>query len=310
MSLYHARPGVRLLLGDAHEQLAGMAGESADCIVTSPPYWGLRDYQMPGQYGQEATAGEYVERLRAVFAQARRVLAADGTCWLVLSDCYGGSWGNYIAPGSTAPTAGDQRRSRRHGRHRPPATRLPAKSLLGLPWRVADALAADGWTVRNAVVWHKPNARPESVADRLASRYELVFLLVRSRRYWFDLDALRQPAPAPPSTRGSRRPHRQRHHRGRNPGDVWSIPTRPFRSAHFAVFPLELPLRCIAGGCKPAGTVLDPFTGAGSTALAARQLDRQFLGVELNPAYLDLAVTRLDRQARKSPGTPDSRRTA
>ena len=304
MSVYYARPGVRLLLGDAYEELDGMADGSVDCIVTSPPYWGLRDYQMPGQYGQEATVELYVDRLRGVFAQARRVLAAEGTCWLVLGDCYGGSWGNYVAAGSTAPTATDRRRGRRHGRHRPPATRLRPKSLLGLPWRVADALAGDGWTVRNAVVWHKPNTRPESVADRLASRYELVFLLVRSRRYWFNLDALRDPAPAQPGTRPGRRgAHQQSHPGGRNPGDVWSIPTRPFRGAHFAVFPAELPARCIAAGCRPAGIVLDPFTGAGSTAVAAGQLDRGFVGVELNPAYLDLAIRRLDRQPTKPPHT-------
>jgi hypothetical protein len=161
------------------------------------------------------------------------VLAADGTCWLVLGDCYGGSWGNYVAPGSTAATATDQQRDRRHGRHRPPATSLRPKNLLGLPWRVADALAADGWTVRNAIVWHKPNTRPESVADRLASRYELVFLLVRSRRYWFNLDALHQPPIAANPLDGHRAPSAQRNrdpraHRrsrpgGRNPGDVWTI---------------------------------------------------------------------------------------
>jgi len=220
-----------------------------------------------------------------------------------------GSWGNYVKPGSAAATAADQRRGSRHGRHRPPATRLRPKSLLGLPWRVAGALAADGWTIRNAIVWHKPNTRPESVADRLASRYELVFLLVRSGRYWFDLDALRERA-YPGTGRGSRRGHQQGHRGGRNPGDVWSIPTRPFRGAHFAVFPPDLPLRCIGAGCKPGGTVLDPFTGAGSTALAARQLDRGFVGVELNPAYLDLAIGRLDRQAGTPPETPDGRWTA
>ena len=219
----------------------------------------------------------------------------------------------------------------------PPGT--PPKNLLGLPWRVAFALQEDGWILRNAIVWHKPNAMPESVRDRLNCRHELIFLLVKQSAYWFDLDPIRIPhmtvqpgrgvarratSPAPGSRRLPRRaagtravhpstarmparssPHaatatarnRRAHPNGRNPGDVWSIPTRPYAGPHFAAFPIELPLRCIAAGCKPGGTVLDMFTGSGTTGLAALQLGRRFTGIELSPAFADLAAERLDQGA-------------
>jgi site-specific DNA-methyltransferase (cytosine-N4-specific) len=246
--------------------------------VTSPPYWAKRDYGVDGQYGHEPSTTAYVETLRATFREARRVLTDDGTCWLNLGDSYsvGGSSPSglhaYLGRGLT-------------GRHTPG---MAAKNLLGLPWRVALALQDDGWIVRNAIVWHKPNAMPESVRDKLNCRYELIFLLVKSRDYWFDLDPIRIPhATAHPATtstdpgrppgrpasgrypgngkrNGSRPqkygPHtrqvvgarrfgvgraRRAHPNGRNPGDVWSIPTRPYRGPHFAAYPLDIPTRCI-----------------------------------------------------------------
>ncbi|MBC6451339.1 site-specific DNA-methyltransferase [Actinokineospora sp. HBU206404] len=313
--------------------MAGMADESVDSIVTSPPYWGLRDYGVPGQYGQESSVRDYVNRLRGVFTQARRVLARDGTLWLNLGDVYGGSWHNYVAPGSTATTAADPRR-RSRGTHLPPQAAERYKNLLGLPWQVAFALVDDGWTLRNAIVWHKPNAMPESVRDRLSCRYEMLFLLVRSRRYWFDLDPIREPvalregtilggpsksrrgAPAEARRYGQHQfakydnceafgdhehgsamkptgeRHSASHPHGRNPGDVWSIPTRPYRGAHFAVSPIDIPLRCIAAGCRPDGTVLDPFSGAGTTGVAALSLGRSFIGIDVNPEFHELARSR------------------
>jgi site-specific DNA-methyltransferase (cytosine-N4-specific) len=223
---------------------------------------------------------------------------------------------------------------------------LPAKNLLGLPWRVALALQADGWIIRNAIVWHKPNAMPESVADRLSTRYELLFLLVRQRRYYFDLDPIREPLARPEAlaeriviggsnkgrhggvdatrrrrgasvygagkyadvttfagnppgeeTRPTGRAHTHAHPHGRNPGDVWTISTRPLREAHFAAFPVDLPLRCIAAGCPLGGTVLDPFSGAATTGLAARRLGRPYIGIDLNPTFHDIGIQRLSRQA-------------
>lgn len=329
-----------LYIGDAREVLAEMPDRSVDAIVTSPPYWGKRDYGVSGQYGLEDSPEAYVAHLRGVFAEARRVLADDGTCWVNLGDCYAGSWGNYVADGSRrSRQAGDASRVARYGTFQPPQARLRPKNLLGLPWRVAFALQEDGWLLRSAVVWHKPNAMPESVRDRLSARYELVFFLTKSSRHWFDSDAARaacagdQPPPRSVYRGGNSgrvldgaercRPS-QRHvtatgttgvrhaaasPTGRTPGksecrEVWSIPTRPFRGAHFAVFPLDVPLRCIAAGCRPGGVVCDPFAGTATTGLAARCLGRAFLGVELNPAYADLAVERLTRdraQARQEP---------
>jgi site-specific DNA-methyltransferase (cytosine-N4-specific) len=297
-----------------------MPDSSADCIVTSPPYWGKRDYRVAGQYGHEDTPQAYVDTLRETFAEARRVLADDGTCWLNLGDSYSASSGGatglhaYLGPHIT--------------HHR--ADGLPAKNLVGLPWRVAFALQDDGWILRNAIVWHKPNAMPESVRDRLSCRHELVFLLVKQARYWFDLDPIREthtvstrhkitrqrtrppgrpgshtrPPKYGPGTRevttarlyGGRR-HSRGHPNGRNPGDVWPISTRPYKGPHFAAFPIDLPLRCIAAGCKPGGTVLDPFAGSGTTGLAAIQLGRRFTGIDLSPEFARLAAGRLAQAA-------------
>jgi DNA modification methylase len=325
-----------LYVGDARDVLAGMPDGSADCIVTSPPYWGKRNYGVVGQYGCEPDPAAYVETLRAVFAEGRRVLADDGTCWLNLGDSYsvggGGATGlhAYLGRHLTA--------------HRVPGMR--AKNLLGVPWRVAFALQDDGWILRNAIIWHKPNAMPESVRDRLNCRHELIFLLVKQPDYWFDLDPIRIPpmASAQQHTRASaghtrsRRPpgrpardsrppkygpharevtagrrygnlrrtgsHRAGHPLGRNPGDVWTIPTRPYNGPHFAAYPIDLPLRCIASGCKPDGTVLDMFAGTGTTGLAAIQLGRRFTGIDLSPAFARLAAERLSQASRAEQERP------
>jgi site-specific DNA-methyltransferase (cytosine-N4-specific) len=299
--------------GDARAVLASMPDQSANCIVTSPPYWAKRDYGVAGQYGHEGTPAAYVNTMRDVFREARRVLADDGTCWLNLGDSYsasgGGATGIHAYLGEHITT------------HR--ETGLGAKNLLGLPWRVAFALQEDGWILRNAIIWHKPNAMPESVRDRLNCRHELLFLLTKSPAYWFDLDPIRVPHAAdtrrerptrPPGRAGSAtrppkygpgtpevtgasryalRRHDRRHPNGRNPGDVWSIPTRPYKGPHFAAYPIDLPLRCIAAGCKPGGVVLDPFTGSGTTGLAALQLERRFTGIDLSPDFARLAAGRL-----------------
>lgn len=309
-----------LHVGDARQVLAGLPDGSADCIVTSPPYWGKRDYGTAGQYGQEGSPAAYVQTLRGVFGEARRVLADDGTCWLNLGDSYSASSGGatglhaYLGPHLTT--------------HR--ATERQAKNLLGIPWRVAFALQDDGWVLRNGIVWHKPNAMPESVRDRLNCRHELVFLLVKQPAYWFDLDTVRVPhaagAPPEPGVRRTRPPgradrrtrppkygpgtpqvtgsrrygdgrHKRGHPNGRNPGDVWAIPTRPYKGPHFAAYPLDLPLRCIAAGCKPGGTVLDPFAGSGTTGLAALRLRRRFTGIDISPDFVRLAAGRLAEAA-------------
>lgn len=298
---YYRDEQVTLLLGDALEQLRTLPDGSVDCIVTSPPYYGLRDYGTVGQYGLEASPAEYVETMRSLFAEARRVLADDGTLWLNLGDSYsaGGQGGNRGGKLDGGP----------HLNRVPSPTRVPGfapKNLLMIPERTAIALQDDGWILRNRIIWHKPNAMPESVADRLSQRYEPLFLLTKGQRYHFDLDAIREPHAAPERKAGARafRARDLNHQRtatgvysgpddrGRNPGDVWQIATRPYPAAHFAVFPIDLPLRCIKAGCRPGGTVLDPFSGSGTTGAAARQLGRKYVGIDLNPAYHDLAKER------------------
>jgi DNA modification methylase len=320
----HAQPNATIHVGDALDILTAMPDASADCIVTSPPYWAKRDYGVTGQYGHEPDPAAYTATLRTVFDQARRVLVDDGTCWLNLGDSYSAGSGT---PHGIHAYVGQALTGRQ-------VAGMGTKNLLGLPWRVALALQDDGWIIRNAIVWHKPNAMPESVRDRLNCRHELIFLLVKSRHYWFDLDPIRTPHSVQPATRrpgdrqrnGSRPsqpgarsakygPHtrqvigarrfgtdrgNRRHPNGRNPGDVWSIPTRPYRGPHFAAFPPEIPTRCIKAGCKPGGMVLDPFCGTGTTGIAALTLGRRFTGIDLSPEFAAIAAERL-RQAAAQP---------
>ncbi|MBN7332418.1 DNA-methyltransferase [Mycobacteroides abscessus] len=331
---YYQDESVSLHHGDALDVAKALPAGGADCIVTSPPYFGLRDYGEPGQYGLEDSPAEYVENMRALFAELRRVLTDDGTLWLNLGDSYAGSWGNQ---------GHDPKHADLHVKYRA-AEALPdkrsragsigpgmpaAKNLIGIPWRMALALQDDGWILRNAIIWHKPNGMPSSVTDRLSNRYEHVFLFSKTPRYWFDLDAVRveyvgdrtpsrtarsgdtnkpnsiatpwradatpYPGMRPQGAKASTgRRHDAAHQNGRNPGDVWVIPTQPFTAAHFAVMPLALAQHCVMAGCKPGGTVLDPFSGSGTTGMAAQRLGRKYIGIELNRDYLDLSLrTRL-----------------
>jgi DNA modification methylase len=287
MTVYYADDQITLHHGDALDVARTLPDHSINCIVTSPPYYSLRDYGTDGQYGLEDTPAEYVEHLRALFAELRRVLTDDGTCWLNLGDSYSAT-----------------------------------KNLLGIPWRVAFALQDDGWILRNSITWRKENTMPESVTDRLAVRSEQIFLLVKQRHYFFDLDAIREPhnpISVNRSQRSERKPYsgdgrsgmahtpggnphgaisagaRTLNEAGGNPGDCWSIPVEKFAQAHFATFPINLPLRCIQAGCRPNGTVCDPFSGSGTTGLAAlRAGRRRYVGIDLNRDYLSLSLnTRL-----------------
>ena len=305
---YYVEHDATLHQGHVLDVLPRLAAESVNCVVTSPPYYGLRDYGVDGQIGLEASPGEYVEQMRAVFAAVRRVLRPDGTLWLDLGDTYDAG-GNYARrnPGTVKDGTG-QAWNNSVGR----TGGWPgAKQLMGMPWRVAFALQDDGWTLRNAIIWHKPNAMPESVTDRLSCRYEHVFLFSKSRRYWFDLDPIREARSEATEARyryafkANTNPASLTNHladggmmekanpAGRNPGDVWAIPTSPFPGAHFACMPPELARRCILAGSPQDGTVLDPFAGSGTTLMVARQLMRRSVGIELNPAYCDLVVSRL-----------------
>lgn len=310
---YYTDDGIELHHGDSLKVLQGMPDGSVNSCVTSPPYFGLRDYGIEGQYGLEASPAEYVETMRVLFAEVRRVLADDGTLWLNLGDSYatGSKWGGSTGGKHAAALHGDSGIGR--GRTNPG---VPDKNLLMIPESVAFALRGDGWYLRNKIIWNKTNAMPESVADRLSSRYEQVLLFSKSPRYWFDLDPIREPTktagpPRPISGRNLTPRHIaatdntgwkdhdvSAHPMGKNPGDVWSIPTVPFREAHFAVMPPELAERCILAGCKPAGTVLDPFSGSGTTGMVAQRHGRKYLGIDLNSEYLDMSLrTRLQQAA-------------
>lgn len=275
-------------LGDAAECLARLPGGCVDTIVTSPPYYRQRDYRgTDGQLGQEATPGQYVERLAGVFHEALRVVKESGSLWLVLGDKYQDG------------------------------------QLLGMPWRVALALKDLGWILRSDVIWHKPNAMPSSVKTRPTTDHEYVFFFSRSREYYYDADAIREPHVTfteGSRMRGGRRHFHRRggtpeqgknggdvnlhdgrwdqafHPRGRNKRTVWSVPLSKFRQAHFAVFPESLVATCIQASCPPAGLVLDPFLGSGTTAVVARRLGRRYLGIDCVADYCEMAHRRLAEQ--------------
>ncbi|WP_240659669.1 site-specific DNA-methyltransferase [Streptomyces sp. WAC 01529] len=333
--IHHHGDGALLLVGDALEVLAAAPERSVNCIVTSPPYYGLRDYGAPGQYGLEPTPAAYVETMRALFAEARRVLADDGTLWLNLGDSYSSGMGapnkdfneRWHGTGNSGQRKqeGGRPSFRRDGATAAAARRtvtgMPTENLLGIPWRVAFALQDDGWILRNEIIWHKPNAMPSSVRDRLSNRRESLFLFTKKAKYFFNLDAIREQysgdrAPSRRAHTTANKPHTATGRwsvdkvdaTGRNPGDVWSISTRPFPQAHFATFPVDLPLRCIKAGCTPGGIVLDPCSGAGTTGLAALQLGRQYIGIDLNAAYHDMAIERFAKLAPKEESIPPAPR--
>ena len=309
----------RLYVGDARAVLAGMPDQSANCIVTSPPYWGKRDYGVAGQYGHEDSPAAYVDTMRDVFREARRVLADDGTCWLNLGDSYsasgGGATGMHAYLGehiTTHRATGLQReepaRPALAGRVRPAGGRLDSAERDRLAQAQRDArvgprpaqlparAAVPARQVARLLVRPRPDPRTAQDRARSASPGPLAGVPARraarvavpGRRSTGRVRP-RSPRPAGTATAG----HRRGHPNGRNPGDVWSIPTRPYNGPHFAAYPIDLPLRCIAAGCKPGGTVLDPFAGSGTTGLAAIQLGRRFTGIDLSPDFARLAAGRL-----------------
>ena len=305
---------VRIITGDCRDVLPILSAQSVHCCVTSPPYFGLRDYGIANQIGLEPTPDAYIAELVSVFRQVHRILRDDGTLWLNLGDSYAGLNNGYS--GDSRPSnangslAAGNRGARACGQVRKMGPGLKPKDLIGIPWRTALALQADGWYLRSDIIWHKPNPMPESVTDRPTSAHEHVFLLAKRERYFYDADAIAEDATSNhTSGNGFVREHRLSiDGRGseqewtdiggkRNARNVWTIPTEPYAEAHFATFPPALAERCIRAGCPPAGTVLDPFGGAGTTALAADRLQRNGIAIELNPAYATLAGNRLHDDA-------------
>jgi DNA modification methylase len=298
----------RIAEGDCLSVLPTLEAGSVQTCITSPPYWGLRDYGHGDQLGLESTPEEYVERMVGVFRDVRRVLRDDGTLWLNLGDSYNGS-GSVGGEGKQHTNQGSvERPDNRSG-----WSGLKPKDLVGIPWRVAFALQADGWYLRSDIIWAKPNPMPESVTDRPTKAHEYLFLLSKRERYYYDAEAIREPDGGSPSGNGfvGRQGGSERYGAalasmgspgtreewlpgsGRNRRTVWTIPTQPFPGAHFAVMPPALVEPCVLAGAPEDRLVLDPFAGAGTVGVVCRKHRRRFLGIELNPDYARMARGRL-----------------
>ncbi len=299
----------RCHFGDCLETLRQMPDGLVQTCVTSPPYFGLRDYGHAGQIGLEPTPDEFVAKLVTVFREVRRVLRDDGTLWLNIGDSYNAA--GRTGHGTRVGYKQGSNRASSTGADacRPSVAGLKEKDLIGIPWRVAFALQADGWYLRQDIIWHKPNPMPESVRDRCTKAHEYIFLLSKKETYYFDAEAMKEPSVTndprrPYTSKGakdldgrSERKSGQARDKGdfslRNKRSVWTVTTKPFKGAHFATFPTELIEPCILAGAPAGGIVLDPFFGSGTTGQVAQALGRQFIGIELNEAYKPLQDERL-----------------
>ena len=307
----------KIKFGDCRETMRRWAAEGikVQTCVTSPPYFGLRDYGHEGQIGLEQTPEQYIDAMVEVFRCVRDVLADDGTLWLNIGDSYyntnPGSGGKCVLPGAGRA----MREARYHNAKRDfSGTDLKPKDLIGIPWMLAFALRADGWYLRQDIIWHKPNPMPESVRDRCTKAHEYIFLLSKSERYFYDHEASKEPAVSEKPAGNKRHKYADAYADGtseehrtkaglvalagvewetRNRRSVWTVATRPYKGAHFATFPPALIEPCILAGSRPGDIVLDPFMGSGTTAMVALQQGRQYLGCELNPDYGPLQQQRI-----------------
>ena len=316
-----------IINGNSLEVLKSLPDNSIDCCVTSPPYYALRDYGCDGQIGLEETPEKYIERLCEVFSEVRRVLTPEGTLWLNIGDSYNGNKvGNTEVVKNKKVSESNDFHKKLWGGAKP-------KDLIGIPWMLAFALRSQGWYLRQDIIWQKPNPMPESVTDRCTKSHEYIFLLSKSQKYYFDYEAIQEDATSSdkprvfgannqkgtlrndigrvykPRTKNcqydGQRPNSMHLAREagmsdevypvRNKRDVWTVNTKPCKEAHFATYPFELIKPCILAGCPENGIVLDPFMGSGTTAIVARSLNRNYLGVELNPEYIKIAHKRLEK---------------
>jgi DNA modification methylase len=302
---------VKLLHGDCRAVLPTLEAGSVQTCVTSPPYWGLRDYGVEGQLGLEKTPEEYVLRMVEVFREVKRVLREDGTLWLNLGDSYAATTKG--TGGTKSLSGGGSLRPNGHSQPQMDPIRMDygvlpikPKDLVGIPWRVAFALQADGWWLRSDVIWSKPNPMPESVTDRPTKAHEYLFLLTKAERYYYDAEAIAEPAVRVGDLPGGSAKQVRLGDRPnvaklavrpvdaqRNRRSVWTIATQPFPEAHFAVMPEALVEPCILAGSKPGDTVLDPFAGSGTVGKVAARHGRRFVGIDLNPQYVDMARRRI-----------------
>ena len=300
---------IKILQGDCIQSLKKLEDESVNTCITSPPYWGLRDYNgEEKQLGLEDTPEEFVDNLVKVFREVKRVLRDDGTVWLNLGD-------SYSSGGRTTTTNQTLRGDKDYGVTRPkPSEGIKPKDLIGIPWRVAFALQADGWYLRQDIIWHKPNPMPESVRDRCTKAHEYIFLLSKNAKYYFDNEAIKEDAVAKDRAAGNKVPQKgtdqpfsetkqglikaqQKKYQKRNKRSVWTVTTKPFKGAHFATFPMDLIEPCVLAGCPEGGTVLDPFAGSGTTGIVAANHARNSVLLELNEEYIEIAKKRIKEQA-------------
>jgi DNA modification methylase len=326
--------------GDTASILKTIPSECVHCVITSPPYWGLRDYGVSAQIGLEDTLEEYVEKITEVFNEIKRVLKKNGTVWLNLGDSYAGSGHGYGSEikGKQKTNRGALFMAQMRPFEIPEG--LKVKDLVGIPWRIAFALQANGWYLRSDIIWHKPNPMPESVKDRPTKSHEYLFFLTKTSKYYYDIDAIREPhhwidhrlnrmeqyrkkvqsatLNSATTSKSNQSVMRQssgngnesgrwrgrkkgtgtnresvNHPLGRNKRTVWTVPTQPFKEAHFATFPEKLVEPCLLAGCPPNGLVLDPFCGSGTTGVVALRHHRNFIGIELNPKYVEMAEKRI-----------------
>jgi DNA modification methylase len=309
-----------IVCGDAPTVLRTMPEQVIQTCITSPPYWSLRDYGTDGQLGLESTPEEYVAKMVEIFREVRRVLKDDGTLWLNLGDSYAGNTTGSLG-GETSMLEGGKT-TQRMALNRPDKTGagLKPKDLVGIPWRVAFALQADGWYLRSDIIWAKPNPMPESVTDRPTKAHEYIFLVTKNERYYYDADAIREPQA---DTKYTRERYRYKPSPGkkalknpdvnccgdelaysfgdgtgyRNKRSVWTIPTEPFPEAHFATFPQKLVEPCVMAGSRRGDIVLDPFMGSGTVGAVAKRLSRKYVGIELSEGYCRMAArTRLAQE--------------
>ena len=308
-----------ILIGDVKDKLKELPDKSVNCVVTSPPYWKLRDYGNEGQLGLEKTPQEYVERMVDVFREVRRVLSDDGTLWLNIGDTYKPNGKGAMKAGFNERYFGKKFDSDKQSAQENHLDRsafkadVKEKELVGIPWRLAFALSDDGWYLRQDIIWAKPNVMPESVRDRCTKSHEYLFLMTKSPKYYYDHIAIKEPVSEVPLKRAksgwkTNRPsaktspdginvekmgERFVNPTGRNKRDVWFIPTASFKGAHFAVMPERLVEPCVLAGCPEGGVVLDPFFGSGTVGVVAKRNNRNYIGIELNPDYAKIAQDRL-----------------
>lgn len=293
----------KILQGDSLEVLKTLPSESINCCVTSPPYWALRDYGVEGQLGLEPNFNDYINKLCDIFDEVKRVLKRDGTLWVNIGDTYSGAGSGQKDTGKCVYKTNDFRKN-------PTKTNLQDKSLCNIPARFSIEMQNRGWILRNVIIWHKPNCMPCSVKDRFTVDFEYVYFFVKNKKYWFE----QQLEPVTeislkraeygwncdrPSTQSNNGIHTNKmgkrfvNEDGRNKRCVWRVTTKPYKEAHFATYPKELIEPMIKAGCPVNGVVLDPFFGSGTTGLVALEQNKKFIGIELNPKYIDIANKRL-----------------